>query len=318
MAIAPSTFGVMLASQHSRIVDDIPAAIDRLMHNSWHFSTKLDGVRAMAYVEDGKARLIIRRNADASHRYPELIAGLELAYPTGEIVLDGEIVVLNGDGHADFAATHRRDAQSKSSAIRQLCAATPATFVAFDILWRDGDDLRTDVYSTRWSHLAAEANTWNPVLPLRLVAHDTDGHALWDRVMAYNGEGLVAKDPRSRYHAGRSLAWIKIKSVFTVSAVAVGYTEGQGARAGGIGAIELALVGPDGALPWGKVGTGFTEHDLADVKARMDAGHLLVMDVEIQCITQDGAPRFPSYRGIRSDISPAECTVSQLVAIPTL
>lgn len=307
---------VQLCEQHTRIADDIPTAISRLARTGFAFESKIDGVRALAYVKGGRARLVNRRGVDTSHRWPELVAALEVAYPKGCVLFDGEICCLNAAGHPDFAATHRRDAQSAQIAVLQLMKAYPASYLAFDLLAVNKRNLRYENYEQRNKFLTVESQLWHPSLPLRTVTRDADGHRLWAQVMAHNGEGLIAKRLTSPYTPGRSSSWVKIKRTFRISAVGVGYTEGQGSRAGGVGAVELALIGPDGPIPWGRVGTGFTERALAEIKRRMDAGELLVFDVEIQGLTADAQPRFPASRGIRSDVLPVDCVIGQLHGIP--
>jgi bifunctional non-homologous end joining protein LigD len=307
---------VMLADQHKRIAAGVADAITALTAQNYIFDEKLDGVRAMVHITDGKVKIINRRSLAIDFRYPDVVAALETAFPgPGHKVLDGEIVCRNAAGLIDFHAVHRRDAQTKLSAVPPLAKAFPATFVAFDLLWYDGDDHRQTPYTARRTLLEVEHRQRGG---FEITRNSTDGTALWTTLMSEGGEGLVAKTPFGPYKAGRSLAWIKIKQCHTISCVIVGYTLGNGRRANVPGAFQLALVGPNGPVPFGRVGTGFKDHELAALGKRVDAGELLIADVEIQNITQDGEPRFPSFKGIRTDITLMDCSIAQLETVTQL
>ena len=97
-------------------------------HRDWLFELKLDGFRALAYVEGGRGRLV-SRNGNTFKRFAPLAAEIAVALAgVRNAILDGEVVCLDGDGRPLFnALLYRR---------REPC------FVAFDCLWLDGRDLR--------------------------------------------------------------------------------------------------------------------------------------------------------------------------------
>jgi bifunctional non-homologous end joining protein LigD len=112
--------------------------------------------------------------------------------------------------------------------------------------------------------------------------------------------------------------WIKLKQVFQISVIATGTTQGSGKRAGTFGAIVMTLVGPDGPVSIGEVGTGFNDREIKEIKQRMESGELLVLEVEIAAMTKQGKVRFPSFKYIRTDVTPLDCTIDQLDAIPVI
>ena len=303
----------MTCSSSKKIAPTPEQAIEILTRDGYFYETKLDGVRVVAYIEDGVVTLVNRRMVETTGRYPEVVAGLAAAFPTGSKVFDGEVVCYK-DGKPAFERIHKRDAQpvTKTATIAKLAADWPATFVVFDLLHNDGDNLRDVPYFARRKLLQVLVSR-TVVSAVEWIKSDTAGKVMWAFTNEHGLEGLIAKAKNSRYTPGRSSTWIKLKKVDSVSCVAVGYDFGEGSRSGRIGAIKLALVEGANTIDVGRVGTGFTEKDLDELKTRMDAGELLVLEVEY---ANWGAAskklRFPSYKGIRTDVAPTDCTLDQL------
>lgn len=324
MTIHPDLFrqGPMLCSASKEIHPDVDTAVRQLVDGGNHvFDTKYDGIRCLAYVSDGEVTLINRRGIDITYRYPEIHLALLQAYASTDVVLDSEIVVLDARGNANFAATHRRDAQSGPQAAAKLAEVWPATLMAFDILHFDGNDFRPMPYKARHALLSVQSKVkFAGTMTLQWSQPCIDGIEAFNRARATGQEGLVAKALGAPYRAGRASAWIKCKVAYTVSCVAVGYTEGKGARRGMIGAVKIRLVKPDGSLyDCGEVGTGFNHADLRDLQPRIDAGEMLVFEVELTGVYKDeGKFRFPSYKGLRTDVDPVDCTTDQLDGIPVI
>jgi bifunctional non-homologous end joining protein LigD len=146
-------------------------------------------------------------------------------------------------------------------------------------------------------------------------------------------EGVVAKRLDSVYTPGRrSPFWIKVKNLRTQEVVIGGWTPGQGRRSGTIGALLLGIGSPDGLRYIGKVGTGFTDDMLADLKRRLDrharatspftpdvpradardgrwVTPALVGEVAFSEWTSDGRLRHPAWRGLRPDKAPGDVVV---------
>ena len=141
-------------------------------------------------------------------------------------------------------------------------------------------------------------------------------------------EGVVVKNPASRYRAGRSDDWLKVKHSRTQEVVIGGMRQGNGGRAGTFGSLLLGIPGPDGLRYVGRVGTGFSDatlrrvHDalrplVTDASPFLDVPHAdttdavwvrpeLVAEVEFAEFTPTGSLRHPRWRGLRPDKSPAE------------
>lgn len=222
----------------------------------WRFEPKWDGIRGVLSWDGSVVRLHTRTGAEVAARYPELRPSAALP----ACVLDGEVVVLS-EGRASFERLQQRSALTPSG-LRDH----PVSFVAFDVLHLDGHPLIDLPLEARQDHLAAL--DLRP--PFEVVAPTGDGAALWDRVIARDLEGIVAKRSGSPYRPGmRSADWRKVAHLHTVKAMVGGFTKGEGGRSGTFGALVLGLWQED-RLRWiGNVGTGFSDRDLAAIHAAL-------------------------------------------------
>lgn len=209
----------------------------------------------------------------------------------------------------------------------------PIVFMAFDLLFDEGEDIMSLPLSARRSRLEASIVESEHV---RLSPHVLgEGVALFDAAREQRLEGIVAKRLDSRYEPGRrSRSWQKIKLVHEVDAVVVGWRPGSGGRSGSLGSIALGLY-DDGDLRYiGSVGSGFDGRSLgamAELLAHFtideppfDTGGIqasdeitwvrpeLVAVVEYREVTSTMHLRAPVFKGMRSDKSPRECTIEEL------
>jgi bifunctional non-homologous end joining protein LigD len=291
----------------------------------WAYEIKWDGMRLLAFCDPGAdqdLRLQTTRGHDAAPRYPEL-AGLADAVGR-PAVLDGEVAVLDADGRTDFGRLQRR--MHVVDAHGDLQVSDPVTFLVFDLLWLDGNDVTGVPYLDRHrllTELLAEGEAWR-VSP----HHVGDGRALYDSAVARGLEGLIAKRVDSRYEPGkRSPAWRKVKIRRRQELVVGGWLPGDGNRSGSLGALLVGHYDQTGLRYAGRVGTGFSEPELRRLLARLEeratdispfvdelpapARRLarfvrpeLVVEVEFGEWTGDGRLRHPSYLGERTDKEP--------------
>lgn len=281
----------MLASPSTGSTGRNPVVLaDLLATGDWWQDTKLDGVRA--FLRDGK--VFNRKGADVTYKFPEVTG------PTG-IWLDGEIVAHDGS----FETTLMRESQENRATIKRLAESTPCRFVAFDL--------------PNFPRL--------PWLKRRLMLESIQEHVtvtpisteptFFQSVADLGMEGVIAKRTASRYQYGkRSKDWIKFKHLHRVSCLIAGYTPGSGSREH-FGALVLGLLDPTGTVvPVGRCGSGFTERQTHDLKARLDAGELLVAEIETVNVTSGNTLRFPVFRGLRTDLAPTACSTDQLATLP--
>ena len=281
----------------------------------WAYEVKWDGVRALVAMEGGRVRATSRNGNDITAAYPELLA---LSGP--DAILDGELVAFV-DGIPQFGALQTR--MHVRSPSPSLVAATPVTFLPFDVLHVEDSSLLALPYDDRRALLAE----LQPDAPPPFYG---DGTVLLESTREQGLEGLVAKRRDSSYFPGRRTeCWIKVKNINRQSAIVCGWKAGEGGRSGRIGSLLLGVHSPEGLVYAGHVGTGFTAATLALLAAKLDplarkdspydgpvpAEHartahwvdpVLVVDVDFTAWTKDGRLRHPSYKGIRSDLDPLE------------
>jgi bifunctional non-homologous end joining protein LigD len=247
--------------------------------DGWGFEIKWDGIRARAYIADGRVRLAARRGTDHTPRYPEL-AALADALGGREAILDGEIVAFDESGRPSFQLLQRRMGLTTESTIRVRAAETPATYVAFDLLWLDGEPLLAEPYERRRELLADlgfDGPNWQAP-----AHHVGDGARLWEAIRAQGLEGIVAKRLQSPYRPGqRSREWLKVRYRRGQELVIGGWMPGEGSRGGRIGSLLVghwdatpeeaeSLGRPQRLVYAGGVGTGFTQEMLDRLKALLD------------------------------------------------
>jgi bifunctional non-homologous end joining protein LigD len=294
----------------------------------WALEMKWDGVRALAFIERGRVRLMSRTERDITVAYPEL-AGLGAATPHKQLLLDGEIVVFGDDGWPEFEALQPRMHVANAAQAALLAGQTPVTYLIFDLLQLDGRPLFDLAYDERRAlldELALAGPFWQtpPSFPgedFEAVQAVSAGHGM---------EGVVAKRLDSKYVPGiRTDHWRKLKNVRRQEAVIAGYKPGQGNRTGQVGSLLIGVNDDSGLIYAGHVGTGFTVETLRMLGAKLrplrradspfdgpvPPEHArpavwveprLVIEVTFDRWTRAGRMRAPVYRGLRDDIDPAD------------
>ena len=293
----------------------------------WSFEVKWDGVRTIAYVQPGRLRLESRNLNEVTDSYPE-VRGLIGALGMHEAVLDGEIVAFDESDPAhprpSFERLQRRMHVTSPSAVRRLASSTPVIYAIFDLLYLDGRSLMELPYSERRALLESlelAGPAWR--VP---GAHAGEGRSLLEATTKQGLEGIVAKRLDSRYEPGRrSGAWLKIKNTLRQELVIAGWIPGEGRRTARIGALLMGFY-EDGRFRYaGRVGTGFTEKTLDDLRRRLaplkrdtspfDEGGgrvripreavfvepRLVAEIEFREWTTERVMRAPSFKGLRDD-----------------
>jgi bifunctional non-homologous end joining protein LigD len=293
---------------------------------TWLFEVKWDGVRTLAYLGDGKTRLVSRRGRDVNVQYPELLEMHGLLAGDNALV-DGEIVVLDRDGTPSFERLQSRFTLAKPT--DNDLKRNPVLFIAFDLLWLDGESLLERPVEERIADLKRVLVPGQRVQ--NSVTIESKGKALFDQVKSRGLEGVIAKKKGSTYKPGRRTKdWIKIKAVKTQDIVIIGWSPGEGRRDGSIGAL-LAGVYKDGTLIYaGHVGTGYTEKTLQTLTKKLapletseppvptppreevDVSHVhwvrpeLVAEVEYLAFTSQFRMRASSFKGLREDKAPED------------
>ncbi len=177
-------------------------------------------------------------------------------------VIDGEIVALAEDGRPSFQRLQARMHLTRGEDIDAARAAVPVTGFFFDCLAAEGRDLRRVPLVDRKRCLELLVPPRGVVRYCEHVA--AGGPSFFEAVGDLGLEGIVAKRAASRYAAGRSRDWLKVKAQRRGDFVVGGYTAPQGSR-GHFGALHLGLYDDAGLVYVSKVGTGFDEKALAGI-----------------------------------------------------
>ena len=263
---------------------------------AWTFERKLDGIRVLAYKNGKKVDLWSRNQLPLTANYPAVAKAIA-KLPAQTAILDGEAAWAWGRlGKADYHV--------------------------FDVLFLDGEDLRTLPLEQRRKRL----RTLKLKHPLAMVP-ELDGDAPWEHACREGWEGVIAKRRDSPYESRRSPHWLKMKCEATQELVIGGFTDPQGARVG-LGALLVGYFEDEDFVFAGKVGTGLDTKLLNELRARLDGLALakppftrstglpklrvhwvkpeIVVQVAFTEWTPGGKLRHPRLLGLRPDKSARE------------
>ena len=263
--MSPLPFGPPVEPMLAKLQRELPVG------DGWLFEPKWDGFRSIVF-KDGDDVYIQSRDLKPFNRYfPEVAQMLGDELPD-RCVVDGEIVVAGPDGALDFDTLQMR-IHPAASRIRMLSEKTPASFIAFDLLAEDDEDLRSVPFAKRRHRL--EAAMKRAADPSRrrvrgtqiLLTPQTDdpeeAEAWFDGLSHLGVEGVVAKRPDLDYRAG-DRAMVKVKHVKTADCVVGGYRVSKSGR--GIGSLLLGLYDDQGVLHFVGHTSSFKAHERIQIQ----------------------------------------------------
>lgn len=301
---------------------------------AYQFEPKLDGQRIIVLASPDSVVVTNRRGGEITGTYPEL-AGMAEALSPHSVVLDGEVVAFNEKGQTSFQRLQRRMHVIQPPA--RLLADTPVAFVAFDLLWLDGELLINRPQNERrqlLDSLGVKGRAWQtaPVLdatPDELIAACREAGL----------EGFMAKKVDAPYLVGRrSTAWWKVKCGRRREFVVGGWSDGSGSRQESIG--SLALGSYDNAdediqrlFYVGQAGSGLNEEMIRQLQKLFAqiavplspfvnrpllklhfVRPMLVIEIAYTAVTEAGTLRQPSIKGLRTDVIAREVTWDEEIA----
>jgi len=218
---------------------------ERFTGPDWIFERKLDGIRLLAF-KQGKTVTLYSRNRLEQHN--PAIADAIAQLPAKDAILDGEVTGIWGP-----------------PTLRDADKGHRLAYHVFDVLWLNGRDLMDLPLVERREILAS--------LPLRRplerVPEVTDREP-WELARKEGWEGVIAKRRDSPYEHRRSPHWLKMKVEASQELVVGGFTDPQGTRHG-LGALLVGYFDNNDFVFAGKVGTGFDNKMLVDLRAKLDA-----------------------------------------------
>jgi len=251
-----------------------------ILDKSMIYEVKYDGIR-IAWFRD---RFINRNQNDVTKQFPEI-------HPEFNGVLDGEIVVFNGENgfKTDFELIQGRSQSIKEDLIEMNAKMKPATFVVFDVLEYNGEDLRTKPLIERKKYLEFVKGERVQVAPWYVG----EGKKLFEWAKELGLEGLIAKPLDATYHPNSRNYWMKIKNraegVFKI----LSYKTTKGKLHGGF----VIFVDTKTKRPQNVAVQGLIDRDT--IRRLLEEGREVYAEVEFLQRTSSGRLRMPTFKGIK-------------------
>jgi len=282
-----------------------PTDTEEIPRHGWIAERKLDGSLTLMYLIDGAVAYVNRRGTNKTDIYPELTDDEPKKIKTkGLTIIQGEVYEGSG-GVGTFEDFLRRDLLQDPEEARRRQKRYPLKFGAFDILNKN--------------------NQWvvnKDLLERRKILESTIPKGVEVKVVSYSknpekftkeekkggiSEGIVLKKIGTPYTYGKSKNWRKLKFKKEADTVVLGYVKGKGKREG-IGTLRVGVYDSKThkVREVAKVGTGFTDEELADLKRKIDSGKKVFAKVEYMKVGSRGRLRAPVFVGEREDIAVKE------------
>jgi len=278
----------------------------------WIYELKWDGYRVLASISDGNVRLYSRNGIDYSKKFENLVRDLE-SIPH-DVILDGEVVILDEKGIPQFQELQNYNSSSKAN----------LRFYVFDMLFLNEHSM-LDLPLLERKSLLPE------VLEGLEITHYCDhvenmGEAFYKKALKQGMEGVIAKKADSSYTPGfRSDKWLKIKGTTSEEVLICGYTDSKGAP---FGSLILGMV-KEGQMQYvGNCGSGFSNAEQLFLLKKMKELEIdssvfegtiplkgrkpcwikpeLVCEIKFSEWTKTGKMRHPVYKGLREDKMPLQ------------
>ena len=288
------------------------------------YEVRWDGLRALAFIQDGGFWLQDQSGRNITELFPEL-SEIRSRVSVGSAIIDGVVVVSDTEGRPDFGALDRRMRLSSAEGMAQAATRQPAAFIAFDILYAEDRSVMSQTLLKRRRLLKTVLQPGGRICLSDAVG--AEGVAFFEAAREMGIDAVIAKRKDSPYlPGGRTPSWLLVQDVPRQDVVVVGYlpaAEGPG--------FETLLVGAfvDGQAQYvGAVGGGFdrgTERLLSQALPGLRAAAVppvraerippdavwvrpeLVVSVKFSEWTADGLLRFPIFVGMHPEVDPRDC-----------
>lgn len=279
----------------------------------WIHEIKFDGYRLQARIDAGRVKLLTRSGLDWTGKFGKQLVAAFKELPVGTALIDGELVVENANGVADFSALQAALSEGRTDEF---------VFYAFDLLHLDGYDLRSVPLVARKEALRRLLQ--DEARMLRYSAHfEEKGDVVLRHACRFSLEGMISKQRDGLYRSGRGKDWLKVKCTARQEFVVAGYVPSTTSRKA-IGSLVLGYFRKGKLVHAGRVGTGFTASVAEDLHKKLERLRIqtspfatrlnaeqarqvryvkpeLVAEVEFRGWTADESLRHASFHGLRED-----------------
>ena len=205
--------------------------------DAWEYEPKWDGFRTLVFRDGDNVELVSRGARPMTRYFPEVLPAFR-SLKADKLVLDGELIVV-GEGGLNFGALQQR-IHPADSRVRMLSAATPAWFVAFDLLAEGDADLRAEPLGERRKRLERLLKGVKPPIFITPYTRDHKTAGQWFEKFEGAGlDGVMAKSWNGAYVPGKRL-WVKIKHQRTCDCVVIGWRKSNDGQS--LGSLLLGLV----------------------------------------------------------------------------
>jgi len=287
--------------------------------DQWLHELKFDGYRMLCRIDCGKVQFWSRNGKDWTEKFLNVVEAVK-SLPVKSAILDGEIVVVDAQGHSSFQKLQRSMGKS---------VTTGFVFQVFDLIYFDGLNLTHTPLRQRKVILKDLCKSNGSRGVVRYSEHfEGNGYAFFEHACEYGIEGIVSKLADSPYESTRNRNWLKVKCNKQQEFVIAGYTPSSKSLPG-FGSLVLGVYEKGKLVYAGRVGTGFTFKQRSELKKQLDKlvrdtsplavipkdpglreAHWtepkLIAEVSFMEWTSDGSIRHPSFQGLREDKSPKE------------
>ncbi|WP_374721030.1 DNA ligase D [Peribacillus tepidiphilus] len=282
----------------------------------WKYEPKYDGFRALMYINGSSIMLISRNGTDLSSQFPEILRNVTDSKPPQyhSLLLDGEIVWLTNPYKSDFQQVQLRGRLRSQEKISLASTVSPCTYVCFDILELDGENLTSLPYSKRREILENLFNHFFTEKSEFVLIHSFDHpEKIWQTILLHDSEGAVAKKTNSTWEKGtRTTNWLKIKNKKTAHVFITSYNRGNGYFEVGVWKEETVVI-------IGRCKNGFQPEEYETLRqavmsnASEQEGEIFFIEPSIVVTisylhVMENELREPEFQAFLFDVSPTECT----------
>lgn len=287
---------VMLISEEKEAFDD----------ENFIYELKLDGIRCIAYIDKNGVDLRNKRNDKVLFRYPEL-ADINKQLQCEKAIFDGELFILK-DNKTDFFEMQRRSLMSDKFKIELASKKIPVSFTAFDILYKDNEQL-TDLTLIERKEILKNSIKENERISISRYI-EKEGKKLFDLTKQNELEGIVAKKKNSKYYFDkRTKDWIKIKNFEDEDFIICGYIE----KEANVTSLVIAQYNNEKLEYKGHVTLGVSNDAVKVIKSKKKLDYNLFdtdydvnwIEPELECTvkymekTKTGSMRQPVFKGLK-------------------